>query len=132
MPMLGDQVNKGEMTARLEAIQGSIGEIKERLDTMGAALVNLTRLETLHTQHSEALGRAFTEIRLVQERSERMEREMPGLIEMRKWIVTGVVAGLAMILGALFKLAIVDPSLQQENMTSAITTAVVEALKAKP
>ena len=46
MPMPGDQVNKGEMTARLEAIQGSIGEIKERLDTMGAALVNLTRLET--------------------------------------------------------------------------------------
>ena len=68
----------------------------------------------------------------MQERSERMEREMPGLIEMRKWIVTGVVAGLAMILGALFKLAIVDPGLQQEKMTSAITTAVAEALKAKP
>lgn len=115
----------GEMSARLEAIQGYIGEIKERLEVMGNALTNLTRLESQHSQHSEALSRAFGEIRLLQDRVTKVEREMPGLIEMRKWVVLGVVSGIGMVMVALFKLAIVDPAEQQEQ----ITQAVVQAMK---
>lgn len=123
--MAGQPPSQGEVGARLEAIQDSIGEIKDRLDSVGAALLNLTKLETMHTQHSEALGRAFGEIKLLQERVSNAEREMPGLIEMRKWVVTGIVAGIGMVMAALFKLAIIDPAKQQEQ----ITQAVIQAMK---
>jgi len=123
--MHGQTPTQGEVGARLEAIQDSIGEIKDRLDSVGAALLNLTKLETMHTQHAEALGRAFGEIKLLQERVEITEREMPGLIEMRKWVVTGIVAGIGMVMAALFKLAIIDPAKQQEQ----ITQAVIQAMK---
>lgn len=87
-----------ENTAETRASLNSIADKLQVLPAMQQAQVNiqmeLQRGTQLMADHEKRL--------------QTVERDMPGLKELRRWVIAGVVAGVGMVGTALFKLVIID------------------------
>ena len=103
--------------AKLDSVQSDVSTIKARLDTVSEAL---TRLEERHDQTTQAIQTLTRAVADQERRLGSLERDQPGLLEVRRWIISGVVAGVAMIGLALAKLVILDPITQQRMLSEVI------------
>ena len=115
------------LETKLDALSDDVREIRNRLDTVGEALVTLTRLEERHEQTSAALSRTFATLESQHAKIDALEREIPALVETRKWVVSGVVAGVGMVLAALVKTVVVDPAALQAEIARAVQRGTLDA-----
>jgi DNA repair ATPase RecN len=89
-----------------------LGSLRESQQAISNSLERLVRLEERHIETREALGRAFDTIdkhaealhgiRLavppnLEPRLRELENNMPGLLEMRRWMVAGVMSVVSLI-----------------------------------
>lgn len=101
-----------------------IFSLKESQQSISNSLERLVRLEERHVETREALTRAFTqierhaqmihEVRMqipanLEERLRKIEQDMPGLIEMRRWVTAGVMSVVGLIGAGLIGLLISLP-----------------------
>ena len=94
-----------EFHARLSAIEceqaefrQAVREIRDLSQRQADSLESLVRLEERHGESREALSRAFATLKDHDTRMGAIEREMPGLLETRRWVVSGII-GLVAIIG---------------------------------
>lgn len=74
-----------------ERLNAERTEFREAINKIAEALTLLARLEESHKANGEAIARAFVECEKVKERVSNIEIKMPGLLETRSWIITGMV-----------------------------------------
>jgi len=105
-----------ERLRRVEMEQGEFREIiaslRESQQSISSSLERLVRLEEQHVETREALSRAFSaieklaitshEIKLqlpenLEPRLREVEKQLPGLLEMRRWLVAGVMSVVGLI-----------------------------------
>ena len=117
-----------ERLRKVEQEQGEMREVifslKESQQAISNSLERLVRLEERHVETREALTRAFTqverhaqmihEVRMqipanLEERLRKIEQDMPGLIEMRRWVTAGVMSVVGLIGAGLIGLLISLP-----------------------
>lgn len=82
---------------RLQMIEETLKAIRDNLGTLAA-------LEQKHLQTREALERAFSSIGKIDERVRNIEREIPTLTLVRKWVIGGMVGIISLLGLTLFKL----------------------------
>lgn len=105
-----------ERLRRVEQEQGEMREVifslKESQQAISNSLERLVRLEEQHVETREAIARAFGaiekisvsvhELRMqvpmnIDPRLREIEANMPGLVEMRRWVTAGVVSVVGLI-----------------------------------
>lgn len=115
----------------LDHIRESQSAQAESLRRLGASLESLVKLEQAQGQILEKLRDGSERMNKLDMRitdnqhdlSNRvasLERDMPSLIELRKWVIGGMLAGIGMMGVALFKMVLVDP-MQAVSRTTAET-----------
>ncbi len=99
---------------RLSAVERQLENQTEALNKIGEAINRFSLLEERHLETRGALERAFTSIAKTDHsvdqidlRVNAIELAMPQLKETRRWVVTGILAGIAMMGAALLKLVFV-------------------------
>lgn len=112
------------MDMHMAALGASVAKLSETQQDMLVMLQALVRIEERQAQVQERLqGGAQKMIdhdvrlrdlerslpRKLDERLDEMEKAMPGLLEMRKWVVIGVLAGVGMIGAALVTMVLRVP-----------------------
>jgi hypothetical protein len=99
-------VNPEVLQAYLSGVQNDVTDIKGTLIKLTEAVAGIERLETRQL----ALISDIESTRDVQshlgERISKIEQLLPGLIELRKWVVGGMVAGVGMLLIAVASLVL--------------------------
>ena len=98
--------NLSVLEHRVSVVEGAVDRIADAVQEIAKSTSMIAALEARHAETRDGLERAFTEISKLEtsdekkgERITAIEIEMPGLREMRKLIVTGVV-GIIGIVGA--------------------------------
>ena len=93
------RVDQGALLARLEAMQLDLVDMKSALRDLTAAVGRLAVIEEKQSNTAATLERAFTALQKVEDRYEKMdervknlELDMPGLKEIRRWVIGGVTA----------------------------------------
>ena len=123
---------EGQLMAQAMAgLKADVGEVKAALGGMQKAVEALVRMDEQQINQRQGLSRAFDEIKLERERrendlrDERQKREeiekrlhllevdAPSYKELRRWVIGGVLTGVAALLAAMFaivfKIIISDP-----------------------
>ena len=83
---------------RVAVLEKSCDDMKEAIMDIRDSLQVLVRLEERHAETREALSRAFGDIEKVENRLKNIELHMPGLVEMRGWVIMGML-GIAGLVG---------------------------------
>ncbi len=86
-------------------------ETKRNADAVaaiGESLHVLTRLEASQTNVVEKLKEGSIRMSDHETRLQRIEQDLPGLRELRRWVIAGVLAGAGMVGAALVKLVVFD------------------------
>lgn len=100
------EVNPEVLQAYLAGVQADVSEIKGTLAKLTDAVTGIERLETRQI----ALVGEIESARKLQSNFENriatIEHEMPGLRELRKWVVGGMVTGIGMMLIAVASLVL--------------------------
>lgn len=93
------RADHGVLLARLEQMQGDLVDMKSALRELTAAVGRLAVIEEKQSNTAATLERAFTALQKVEDRNEKMdlrvkaiELAMPGLKEIRRWVIGGVTA----------------------------------------
>jgi hypothetical protein len=97
---------------RMDHLGGTVMRVDDKLDSIASTLQSLVRIEERQISTNEKLGDVTkgaqdreTRLRAVEaaipenldKRLVSIETKMPGLVESRKWVVMGVLAGIGMI-----------------------------------
>jgi C4-dicarboxylate-specific signal transduction histidine kinase len=109
MPPEGQKMNSAEalvldertrhMQSDVQAIAGAVQDVNRKLELLPVMAATVEHLRTDLTKTT----------RDHEERIQRIEQQLPGLAELRKWVVGGIIAALGMMGAAIIKLVIVDP-----------------------
>jgi len=99
-----DEVQQPTAAGHDALTQYRLTMIEKTLEAIRDNLTQLAQLEQKHVETREALARAFKQIDMHDNRIRNIEGEMPTLKLTRGWIISGVVALVAMMGLALFKL----------------------------
>lgn len=101
------------VTARVDALVDDISDVKSTLkavdnkvDNIGQALVLLARLEERHANTQDKVSGLEKTVTDNGGRIGALEKVVPGLVETRGWVVTGLLAGVGMIGIAVVKLVL--------------------------
>lgn len=113
-PTTERRVDHGVLLARLEQMQGDLVDMKSALRELTAAVGRLAVIEEKQSNTAATLERAFTALKKVEDRNEKMdlrvkalEVEMPGLKEVRAWVIGGVLSVVSVVGIAAYKLVMV-------------------------
>ncbi len=108
------RAEQGALMMRLDGMQSDLGEMKTTLRELAASVARLAVIEEKQANTTAALERAFSAVDEVQgdgkeldKRLRAIELALPGLVELRSWVIRGILAGLGMIGFAVFKLVTV-------------------------
>lgn len=82
----------------LTQVKGDVAEVRADVKQMGEAIAKLISVEQRQTDQNERIAAAFDAIKAASDRLTKIEQEMPGLRETRKWVVQGIL-GVCGILG---------------------------------
>lgn len=96
--------------ARLDGIVSSMERLAGASERMQETLHVLTEIRTQQTHILTQLNDGSTKMGDHERRIQSIERDLPGLRELRKWVVAGVIAGIGMMGAALVKLVLYDPT----------------------
>lgn len=91
---------------RIEALEGSVNEIKSAVKSIDASLRVLSRLEQRHAETRDGLERAFAEIADHETRVRTIETEMPTTKLIRGWVIAAVVCVIGMMGMAMIRLVV--------------------------
>lgn len=81
---------------RLDVVERAIEEIRDATRSIAESVSKIVLLEERHAETTRALERAFGALKEVEHRLREIEVELPGLREVRRWVL-GMVFG---VLGA--------------------------------
>ena len=95
---LKQTVNPEVLQAYLSGVQNDVSEIKGTLAKLTEAITGIERLETrqltfIADMEADRNKQANLEVRVA-----KIETILPGLIELRRWVVAGMIAGIGMML----------------------------------
>ena len=91
---------------RLRAVETSIDELKRAVAQVAEAINKLVVIEERSLETRRTIDRAFETLKDHEQRLRDVEEQMPLLVETRRWVVLGVLAGLSMMGVGLAKLLI--------------------------
>ncbi len=90
------------LNAKLESVEDRLDSLDTSMKTVAESLVTLVRLEERHGATANEVARIGGQIIDHHKRIENIEREIPPLKEVRKWVVMGLLGISAMVgVGAL-------------------------------
>ena len=102
--------------ASMTDVKNDLGEMRASLSAMQRAMEALVRIDEQQINMRSSIGRAFDEVReerqkreAVEVRLHLLEVDAPSYKELRRWVVGGVLTGLAMLAAALLKVVVLDP-----------------------
>jgi hypothetical protein len=96
------------LTRDVSRVEGTVDGMDKKLDTLGEAMLLLTRLEERHASVQLRLMEGSKTMAIFGDRLSSIENKMPGLSEMRLWVISGILAGVGMIGAGVIKLVIID------------------------
>ena len=91
---------------RLRAVETSMDELKRAVAQVAEAINKLVLIEERSLETRRSIDRAFETLKDHEQRLRDVEEQMPLLVETRRWVVLGVLAGLSMMGVGLAKLLI--------------------------
>lgn len=110
--------NLSALTSLTQQIHANL----QQVPVMARDIRHISEVQEAHAQEMAVLDRRMNDV----------EVEMPGLKELRRWVIGGILAALAMMGGAIFKLAISDQSVMIKSLVAEIrATAATQAKEAK-
>ena len=93
---------------RVTTVEAAVNEIKDAVATIASAVQAIAALEAHHSETRNGLERAFNaianvekEVKEFDKRLRDIEVAMPGLKEVRTWVICGVLATVAIVGGAM-------------------------------
>jgi hypothetical protein len=98
---MSEQISNEVLAERLESVKSVVQRVEGAVSDLTGAVQNLVRVEANQVTHTAALERAFAVLDKQDERLKVVEKDMPGLREMRVWIVAGVLAIVALVGGGI-------------------------------
>lgn len=99
-------VNPEVLQAYLTTVQSDVSEIKGTLAKLTDAVTGIERLETRQIALVSEIEAARKSQSSFEQRIAAIEHDMPGLRELRKWVVGGMVTGIGMMLIAVASLVL--------------------------
>jgi uncharacterized membrane protein YqjE len=103
----------GIINEKLGGLQDDMAGVRNTLTSINAQLAALVRLEENHNHTVKAVERSFTEIGNVKadmlettKRLASIEMHMPGLKELRRWVIGGLAIALCMVISSVISLVI--------------------------
>lgn len=93
---------------RLDGLVENMRRLADAAERMQETVPLLTALKVQQEQMLGELKKGGEIMSKHEDRLQAIERDLPGLRELRKWVVAGVLAGVGMLGTALVKLVIVD------------------------
>lgn len=117
-----DEISNAVLAERLAGLQASIMGLQVTLTNMTSQLgqVPLISRDVQHLNDTLAIQKS--QLNALHERVDIVEVEMPGLLELRKWVIAGILAALSMMGLSLFKLAVYNPYVGQQDLSALIST----------
>jgi len=104
------------VSMQLAYLRGDLAEVKGTMANMATSIASLVRIEEQQSAMRAGMERAFTEIAKgstetegLEKRITAVEQELPNYRGLRKWVIGGILAGLAMLGTLVFKQIILDP-----------------------
>lgn len=89
------------------ALRDDVRDVKDTMRDMAKSLEQLVRIEEQQKDMRSAIGRAFDEIKAERMKREElesrvgsMEQAMPGMQEMRRWLIGGVTSVITLLVAA--------------------------------
>lgn len=101
---------------RVSNLESMVGEIRSAVKSIDGSLKVLASLEARHIQTSDAVGRAFAEIKDHETRLRTAEADMPTMRLVRNWVIAGVIGCVSMVGVATASLVIVSAKTQQAQV----------------
>ncbi len=98
-----------EHELRLRLLEQDREDMRDAIESIKGSLQALVRLEERHAETREALGRAFKESKDIHDRVSAIEKVIPGLVEMRGWLVKANLGILGLIGLAIIGLVVIAP-----------------------
>lgn len=96
------------INVRLDQLSSSVERLANVFEEMQKQMHVLTAMKVQQDHINAQLATGAETMTKHAERIGKIESDMPGLRELRRWVITGVLAGLGMMGAALGKLVIVD------------------------
>jgi hypothetical protein len=90
----------------LSGVKDDVERLSTKIDSLTEAIASLSRIEQRQISIKDDMNLAFQKAEAVERRVAAIEVVMPGLIETRRWVTAGMVAGVAMILIAVASLVL--------------------------
>lgn len=105
---------------RVSNLEVMVGEIRSAVKGIDGSLKILAALEARHAQTSDAVARAFTELKDHEDRLRSAESDLPTMRLVRNWVIAGVIGCTSMVGVAAAGLVIVSakaqpPTVQQQG-----------------
>jgi chromosome segregation ATPase len=102
-------VTDAVVEARLDMIERAVVRMADGVDKL---VRSDGRWEERHQATMERIAELSRKVEKLEAEVDEIKVAMPGLKEMRKYVIMGVVSGALMIGGALLKMVIIDPAQQ--------------------
>jgi hypothetical protein len=113
-----------DMETRLAALENNQAEFRLVVKEIRDILEKLVRLEERHAESREALGRAFGQIEKLETEVDAIKIVIPSLVELRKWVVAGILGAVGLIGVALISLVIMKPGEPQQIIYQQAPSAI--------
>jgi len=95
------------VSRRLTVVESAIEEIKDATKSIAESVRSIAVLEERHAEASRAMGRIFDGMKDIESRLRPIEADMPGLREIRRWVVGGVLSITSIVGAAIIALVVV-------------------------
>lgn len=89
-------------------VRTDLARMTTSIESISASLQTLAKLEQGHANILDRLSTNSRDTHAHELRIREIELQMPGLLEMRKWVVAGVVSGIGMMALAMVKLVLIS------------------------
>lgn len=104
---MGDGITSAEgrlLAVQMGALRDDVREVKDTMREMARSLEQLVRIEENQKEMRSSIVRAFDEIKINRSRIDLtdgrvslIENQLPGLRELRRWVIAGVLGALGMV-----------------------------------
>lgn len=121
-----NQTTLATLSAQMRYIQQDVERQAKMLLEISTSLRALTAVEIHQEQILSSMVKGEGRMEALDKRLDTVEREMPSLLETRKWVVGGVLAAVGMMAAAIFQLTILAPALQSQAFSPKPKPALVE------
>lgn len=80
------------LRAELKGVREDVAEVKAGMQDISRAILTLALVEQRQSTHQERLDGLDRDVREHADRIAEVERDMPGLKDLRRWVIAGVAA----------------------------------------